>query len=94
MRESKIEGRVKTWARSKGILPLKMSPVGTAGYPDDVFLHAGRCVFIEFKSSTGRLRPLQDVRIAELQRLGYPTAVVRTVDEGVEFLEANLLGGA
>lgn len=94
MRESKIEREVKQWARRQGILPLKMSPTGTAGYPDDVFLFAGRCAFIEFKSPIGRLRPLQEVRIAELQRFGYPVAVVRTVQEGREFLEANLLGGA
>jgi hypothetical protein len=94
VRESYIEGKVKRWARAKGVLPLKMNPASTAGYPDDLFVFRGRVAFIEFKAPGRKPRPLQHARIAELREQGCPVGVIDNVDDGIAFLEAALLSRA
>lgn len=92
--ESYIERKVKAWARSKGVLCLKLTPFGTAGYPDDLFLLGGRVAFVEFKQVGRKPRPLQHARIAELQKQGFPVKVIDNVDDGIAFLATTLLSGA
>lgn len=94
MRESFVEGKVKRWARSKGVLALKMNPASTAGYPDDLFLFRGRACFVEFKAPGRKPRPLQSVRIAELEQQGFPVGVIDNVDDGIAFLDTSLLSRA
>ncbi len=91
MLESYIERKVKSWARSKGVLCLKLTPQGTAGYPDDLFLFRGRTALIEFKRPGGKPRPLQLVRIAELEQQGFPVGVIDNVDDGIAFLATALI---
>lgn len=56
----------------------KRSPVG---FPDLVCVRRGRCVILELKSETGKLRPLQAEWIAELDAVdGVTAAVVRPDD--------------
>lgn len=96
MLERAIEGKVKSWAVSKGILPLKMTPRGVVGYPDDFFFesmgsrvgrpaHPPICI-IEFKTEKGRVSPIQEVRIKEMRDRGYPVLVCRKVEDGIQFL--------
>ena len=90
MRESYIEGRVKLWAVAHGVLPLKISPMGVTGYPDDLFLFGGRVCFIEFKAPGKKPKPLQAARIADLQRRGYAVAVIDDIKSGNNFLTEAL----
>jgi hypothetical protein len=54
----------------------------TPGDPDlRVYLPAGRVAFIEYKTSTGRLSPVQKQRHADMERLGHAVEVVATVTE-------------
>lgn len=95
-RESVIEKKVKDWAGQHGILPLKMTPHGVVGYPDDFFLGGmgekwgwpthPKTAIIEFKKEGADPKPIQRVRIGELQSRGYPVKVVRSVEDGIEFL--------
>ena len=49
------------------------------GEPDlRVYGLGGRTLFIEMKKWTGRLRPEQQVRHAELRELGFKVIVIRT----------------
>ena len=93
MRESDIEKRVKVWAKAHCILALKVSPAGTAGYPDDLFLFRGRVCFIEFKAPGRKPRPLQSARITDLQRRGYAVAVIDDLYQGIDFLDSTCLSG-
>jgi hypothetical protein len=92
MRESKTEHKVCEWAIKQGIKPLKLTPYGEAGWPDRFYLFFHPAIaFIEFKAPKKGPRPLQAERIAELQRRGYPVAVIRSVADGIAFLEREIL---
>lgn len=94
MSESEIEGKVVEWAKSKDILPLKLTPVSDGGWPDHFWLFYYPAVaFIEFKAPEGRVALRQGLRIAELKRRGYPVEVIRSVEQGIAFLEATILSG-
>lgn len=66
-----------------------------AGVPD-LFLpvrrtsHAG--LFLEVKTSTGRVRPEQRMEMETLRDDGYAVAVVRSVDEGIDVISKYLAG--
>ena len=95
VRESYIEKKVVAWARAHDILPLKLSAHSDTGWPDRFWLFYYPAVaFIEFKAPGGKPRVLQLMRIAELQRRGYPVEVISNVEEGIRFLSAALLGAA
>ena len=87
MRESLIEKKVCDYAKTKGMLPLKFTPVGTTGYPDRIILCKGGAAFIEFKTLRGVPSPIQLVRIRELEVSGFRVAVVRTVEDGKRFID-------
>ena len=94
MRESEIEKKVVAWSRAKGMLPLKLTPMGEGGWPDHFWLfYYPAIAFIEFKAPEGRLALRQKLRIRELQRRGYPVEVIRDVQSGITFLETALLSG-
>ena len=97
MRESKIEKDVNDWAKSKGIVHLKMRPF-VAGYPDDIYLYAGRACFIEFKrprikgvQAAGTTSDIQELRIKELRNMMFKVEVIDDASIGIAFLETALL---
>lgn len=53
-----------------------------AGWPDEVFGHAGqhRTIFVEFKTDSGRIRPAQRVWLAHLADCGFEVALWRPRD--------------
>jgi hypothetical protein len=90
--EAQIEGRVVRWAKARDILPLKLTPVADGGWPDHFWLfYAPSIAFIEFKAPGGRVAPRQKLRIAELQRRGYPAEIFNDVDKAITFLERACL---
>jgi len=94
MRESEIEKKVVAWSRANDMLPLKLTPMGEGGWPDHFWLfYYPAIAFIEFKAPEGRLALRQRLRIRELQRRGYPVEVIRDVQSGIAFLEAQILSG-
>ena len=92
VRESEIEQKVVAWSRTKGLLPLKLTPAGEGGWPDHFWLFNYPAIcFIEFKAPEGRLALRQSLRIAELKRRGYPVAVIRDVESGILFITNSIL---
>jgi len=86
--ESEVEKEVCRWAKFRRILPVKFTPMGEAGWPDRVFLYAGRVAFIEFKQEGKKARPLQQHRIDTLRVMGFMVEVHDNVDSAIAFLDA------
>ena len=77
MKESSIERRFVNGIKKRGGLALKFTSPGHAGVPDRlVLLPRGRIVFVELKTETGRLTPLQIDTHNRMRNLG---AEVRTL---------------
>jgi hypothetical protein len=89
--ERVVEEKVCKWAKTQGILPLKLNLMANTGWPDRMFLYAGRVVFIEFKRVGEKLRRNQPERVATLRGLGFAVGVFDNVAESVAFLEAEIL---
>ena len=81
MRERRIEQRLAERVKALGGVAVKMVPT-IAGLPDRlVLLPNGVARFVELKSPTGRLRPVQQVWHERLDRLGHPVAVLSSTDQ-------------
>ena len=64
-----------------------MSP-GRVGVADRIVLLPGGVVwFVELKSSTGRLSPLQKIFAADMARMGMQYSVLRSKEEVDELLQ-------
>lgn len=88
MRERDIEKWLRRQVESMGGLAFKFTSPGNDGVPDRLaVLPGGRIYFIELKTDRGRLSPLQVWQQDRLRQLGVNVAVIRGMDEAVEFIE-------
>ena len=62
------------------------------GFADLVVLSEGRVLFLEVKSTTGRLRPAQEVFRDEVTNQGFACARVRSVDDALAALREHGFG--
>lgn len=60
-----------------------------AGFADLLVLSQGKVMFLEVKSSTGRLRPAQEAFRDAVTQQGFGWALVRSVDDAVGALRAH-----
>ncbi len=82
MLEKQIERKLVTAVRQRGGMCPKWVSPGLDGVPDRVILFpAGRMAFAETKAPGRHLRPLQAVRKAQLERLGYRVFVIDSPDQ-------------
>lgn len=93
MLESKVEERLRT--KVKDILKgeaYKFTSPNRRSVPDRlVLLPGGRVVFVECKSTTGKLTPGQSREILRLRYMGFPVFVVRSYEEVDDLIqELNL----
>ena len=85
--ERSIESAFVRLARQRGWEALKLA--GPVGWPDrSVLLPKGKIVFLEFKTSTGRVSAPQKRWLGRLTELGHNAYVVRSAQEAVEICEA------
>ena len=92
--EASLERRCCAYAKGRGCLPLKLWPT-LAGLPDRLILVPGGVIwFVEFKSETGRVSPIQRRIHALLGGLGFPVAVVRDWPRFKAGLDWKVSGGA
>lgn len=88
MRERDIEKWLRRQVENLGGLAFKFTSPGNDGVPDRLaVLPGGLIYFIELKTDRGRLSPLQVWQQDRLRQLGVNVAVIRGMDEAVEFIE-------
>lgn len=94
MLESKIEEKLRRLLQRRGAMVWKFVSPGQAGVPDRlVILPGGRCVFIELKTETGRLSPVQKVVIERMRKQGCDVRVVYGWEEAKAVADEILPGG-
>jgi len=72
VRESYIEESLTRAVKKRGGLALKFVSPGMSGVPDRLILMPGcKAVFVEVKSPSKKLRPLQIKRKGQLEALGF-----------------------
>ena len=88
MRESKIEEDLCIWAKSQGIIVIKIATRGGAqrGVPDRVFLKDGKLCFIEMKRPGETPEPLQEWWLEKLCTEGFHATYCDDIDRGREYL--------
>ena len=78
MKESEIERVLVEEVKRLGGRAYKWTSPGNDGVPDRiVFLPDTRVIFVELKTDTGRLSPLQKIQIDRLKKLGQWVEVVK-----------------
>lgn len=87
MREADIERELVERVRAAGGACYKWVSPGNAGVPDRiVIMPGGRVWFVELKTDTGQLRPLQKRQLSRLRALGCDLAVLRGMEGLEEFM--------
>lgn len=87
LRESKAEEKTCAWADSRGIVHIKLTPVGQRGWNDRLFFLPLRPLLIEFKSPGWEPRPLQAYRHRVLRELFYDVQVHDTHEAAIAAIE-------
>lgn len=89
MRERAIEARLKLLAKLAGGVAYKLDARASKGAPDRVVVLPGRPpVFVELKSETGRLSPMQRIEHARIRAAGGEVRVLRGMREVEAFFDA------
>ncbi len=92
-KEKIIQKQVLEWLRYHGWLVLRMPPSiysNMKGLPDAVVIKKGRHVWIEFKSTKGKISPAQEELHNRMREFGAEIIVIREFDES--FLKEKFLG--
>jgi hypothetical protein len=89
MKESKIESDSKKEAAKLGWMGIKLLPFLMKGLPDTMYIGHGKVVFIEYKTKTGRLSPMQIRMHDKFRDKGIEVYVCRSVEETLEVLNAQ-----
>lgn len=88
MRESEVERMLVDGIRKLGGRAFKWVSPGNAGVPDRIVVLPGcPAVFVELKTVTGKLTPLQRVQLKRLKDMGQAVRVLYGEHEVKEFLD-------
>ena len=88
MLESRIEALLVRKIKQAGGWALKLVSPGNDGVPDRlVLLPGGRVIFVELKTDTGTLSPLQEFVHGRLRRLGMDVRVLYGRDQVLDFVK-------
>ena len=78
MTEQQIQSKRIKQLEAEGYYVLKLIKTNKNGIPDVIAIPPGAAViFSEIKTENGRLSPLQEYRLKELDELGFKTEVYR-----------------
>lgn len=81
MLEKVIESRLRQEAKKRGGMALKFVSPGMDGVPDRiVLLPDGKMAFVELKAPGKTPRALQEKRIRQLRKLGFPVYVLDSTE--------------
>lgn len=78
-----VQSPAVKWARAQGWLCIRL---GKDGWPDYLFIRAGRVVFIEFKRPGGERKRRQEKKRADLIREGQESYFCETADQAIRIL--------
>lgn len=87
MKESQIEKKLIQETERLNGKCFKFSSYGNNGVPDRIVLLDGKCYFVELKAPGKPLRPIQDYRKREFQKLGFTVRVIDSLQGVSEFIE-------
>lgn len=88
MRERDIEAKLRQAIEKDGGLFFKFVSPGNDGVPDRIaILPDGQIWFIELKTESGRLTPIQVWQQDRLRQLGCQVRTIRGMDEAAAFIE-------
>lgn len=94
MKESQLEKRLKDKIEQLGGLCFKWVSPGRRGVPDRIcILPRGRTIFVEMKAPNGKLSPLQEKRIQELEKRKHEVYVLESKQQVDNFIK-EIGGGA
>ena len=81
MRESEIQSKIRDKLTKSGWLVIKLEKTSWNGIPDLMCIRKGNVIFLEVKTESGIIAPLQDHRIKTLNAIGCFARVVRSVED-------------
>lgn len=85
--EREIERYLKRRVETTGCRCLKYSNPHEAGFPDRlILLPFGEVVWVELKTTKGRVSPIQQRRHAQLRDMGHEVHIIRTKEEVDNFV--------
>ena len=86
MRESLIERKCCQWAKGNGWLAYKFVSPSQSGLPDRLFIRNAQVVFVEFKATGEKLRPLQVKIIDKMREQGATVHVIDSVEGFIDVM--------
>lgn len=87
MREAQLQQKIVKHLRTLGYIVYKMDPTYQRGVPDLLVLSPGGVsTFLEVKTPTGRVSPIQQHVQSQLRGQGFSTHVIRSLADAVDVL--------
>lgn len=88
MREKDIDQKLRQAIKEMGGRAYKFISPGNIGVPDRmVCLPGGRLIFVELKTESGRLTPVQQAQIGYLKNLGQDVRVLYGIEDVERFID-------
>ena len=81
MKESELQAKIKDRLSKHNWLVVKLISTNWNGIPDLMCMRKGVTIFLEVKTETGVLAPLQEHRIKTLNAIGIHSRVVRSLED-------------
>ena len=81
MKESELQTKIKDRLSKHNWLVVKLISTNWNGIPDLMCMRKGVTIFLEVKTETGVLAPLQEHRIKTLNSIGIHSRVVRSLED-------------
>ena len=81
MKESQIQSKIRDKLTKSGWLVIKLEKTSWNGIPDLMCIRKGNVIFLEVKTESGIIAPLQEHRIKTLNAIGCFARVVRSVED-------------
>ncbi len=88
MREQEIEQKLRQAVKEMGGRAYKFISPGNVGVPDRiVIMPGGRIYFVELKTASGRLTPIQQSQLVYLKNLGQDVRVLYGLSDVESFID-------
>lgn len=79
--ERQIEKHLVDCVKMRGGMSYKFISPGAVGVPDRIVMLKGKLAFVELKTSTGRVSPMQKYQHQRIEEHGFPVYVLRSFDD-------------